>query len=62
MSETRKKVNLNELAKAVCEQEGGKVNLPIAQVKEVIRVVLEELSFYRASAVMAVVERAKYGA
>jgi len=30
-------MNLNELAKEVCSIEGGKVNLPIAQVKEVMR-------------------------
>jgi len=29
-------MNLNELAKAVCEIEGGKVNLSIAEVKQVI--------------------------
>lgn len=31
--------NANDLAKAVCKIEGGKVNLPIAQVKEVLRIV-----------------------
>jgi len=30
--------NCNELAKLICEAEGGKVNLSIAQVKEVIRI------------------------
>lgn len=29
-------MNLNTVAKQVCELEGGKVNLSIAQVKEVI--------------------------
>lgn len=31
--------NCNELAKLICEAEGGKVNLSIAQVKEVIRII-----------------------
>jgi len=30
--------NCNELAKLICESEGGKVNLSIAQVKEVLRI------------------------
>jgi len=30
-------MNLNTVAKQVCELEGGKVNLSIAQVKEVIK-------------------------
>jgi hypothetical protein len=29
-------MNLNQLAKAICKIEGGKINLTIAQVKEVI--------------------------
>lgn len=31
-------MNLNELAKSICEMEGGKVSLPIGQVKEVMRI------------------------
>lgn len=30
-------MNLNELAKEICKIEGGKKNLPIAQVKEVLK-------------------------
>jgi hypothetical protein len=30
-------MNLNELAKAICKEEGGAVNLSIAQVKQVLR-------------------------
>lgn len=30
-------MNLNQLAKAICKIEGGKVNLTIAQIKEVIK-------------------------
>lgn len=37
-------MNLNQLAKNVCKREGGKVNLPIAQVKEVIRCMAIELT------------------
>ena len=37
------KVDGNKLAKQVTKIEGGKVNLPIAQVKEVLPVVAEEL-------------------
>lgn len=38
------KINLNALAKDVAEAEGGKVNLTIAQVKEVIKLTLQELN------------------
>lgn len=31
------KVNWNEIARDITKLEGGKVNLPIAQVKEVLR-------------------------
>jgi len=34
-------MNLNELSKQVAEQEGGKVQLNIAQIKEVIRIINE---------------------
>lgn len=33
--------NMNDFAKIVTEQEGGKVNLSIAQVKEVLRIVCD---------------------
>lgn len=36
-----KRINLNEMAKDITLAEGGKVNLPIGQVKEVIRLALE---------------------
>lgn len=29
-------MNMNDVARAICTLEGGKVNLPIAQVKEVL--------------------------
>lgn len=36
-------MNLNEFAKKITLKEGGKQNLSIAQVKEVIHLVLDEL-------------------
>ena len=39
-----KKLNLNKLAIEVSKKEGKKVNLSIAQIKEVIRLILLELS------------------
>lgn len=38
------KLNLNDLAELVTKIEGGKVNLPIGQVKEVLRITLGFLS------------------
>jgi predicted DNA-binding antitoxin AbrB/MazE fold protein len=37
-------MNISKLAKSVALKEGKKVNLPIAQVSEVIRHVLDELA------------------
>ena len=37
------KTNLNTLAKNITLQEGKKLNLSIAQVKEVMRILIEEL-------------------
>ncbi len=39
-----KKLNLNKLAVEVAKKEGKKVNLSIAQIKEVIRLTLLELN------------------
>ena len=38
------KINMNELARAVTLREGGKENLSIAQVKEVIKATFDEIS------------------
>jgi len=38
-------MNLNEFAKEITTEEGGKVNLSIAQVKEVLKIILIKLSF-----------------
>ena len=46
------KINENDLAKAVTALEGGKVNLPIGQVKEVIRCLKERLQQEEASSIL----------
>ena len=38
------KINMNEFAKSVTMEEGGRVNLSIAQVKEVISIFCEEIT------------------
>ncbi len=50
------KLNLNKLAKDVAEREGGKIEVNIAQIKEVIRHTLDVLSVEKPSAVLAVLE------
>ncbi|KKL61008.1 hypothetical protein LCGC14_2199610 [marine sediment metagenome] len=40
----KKKTNLNDMARRITLKEGGKVNLPIAQVKEVMKLTFEELA------------------
>lgn len=37
-------INMNSLAKEITLKEGGKVNLPIGQVKECLRITLEMLA------------------
>lgn len=37
-------MNMREFARVITEQEGGKVNLSIAQVSEVIRLVMLEFA------------------
>jgi len=48
-------MNLNQLAKAICKIEGGKVNLTIAQVKEVINC-LGVISFHNPYVLDAIFE------
>jgi predicted DNA-binding antitoxin AbrB/MazE fold protein len=38
------RINMNDMAKKVAEDEGGKVQMNIAQIKEVLKDFLEELS------------------
>ena len=42
-------INGNTLARKITKREGGKVNLSIAQVKEVLRITREELVKYSAA-------------
>ena len=39
-----KRINLNHMARDITLKEGGKVSLSIAQVKEVMKIFLEELA------------------
>lgn len=50
-------INENKLADAVCMAEGGKESLSVAQVKEVIRLTLDELAQARPSEVLALLEK-----
>jgi hypothetical protein len=52
-------MNLNELAREVTRQEGGKVNLSIAQVKEVMRILITELANADLRDVVATLRRYK---
>jgi hypothetical protein len=51
------RLNLNKLAAEVTQREGGAVNLPIAQVKEVMRLTLEALARVPASVALEAIER-----
>jgi hypothetical protein len=51
------RLNLNKLAAEVTQGEGGAVNLPIAQVKEVMRLTLEALARVPASVALEAIER-----
>jgi hypothetical protein len=50
-------INLNDLAEAVVKLEGKKVNLSIAQVKEVIKITLEVLAKQYVGAVLELLAR-----
>ena len=50
-------MNLNDLAKEITLQEGGKVKLSIAQVKEVMKILLTELADLSANEVEEVLKR-----
>lgn len=53
-------MNLNNLAKEITLQEGGKINLPIGQVKEVMRIVLQELAKMSETESRRVINRYKW--
>jgi len=52
-------MNLNKLAVDVCRKEGGKQELSIAQVKEVIRLTFIELKIHPAWDVLQTIDRVK---
>lgn len=49
-------ISQNKLAQAVAEVEGGKQNLSIAQIKEVIKITLDKLSEEKPSDVLRLLE------
>jgi len=50
-------MNLNELARRVTEAEGKKVELPIGQIKEVMRIVFQELAAMTSDQVETILKR-----
>lgn len=54
-------INRNKLAQDVAVAEGLKVNLPIAQIKEVLRIALQQLAEKPASEVLALLEQVRAG-
>jgi hypothetical protein len=50
-------MNLNTFAQAITAEEGGAVSLPIGQVKEVMRLVLERLASMPDDDAMKIVRR-----
>ena len=51
------KLNENTLARQIAEREGKKQEVNIAQIKEVLRITLEELARVPASAALALIEK-----
>jgi hypothetical protein len=51
------RVNENTLARTISEREGKKQEVSIAQVKEVLRITLEELARLPASVAMTLIEK-----
>lgn len=50
-------VNLNRLARTITRQEGGKVSLPIGQVKECLRLTFQHLARMRCTEVGDILRR-----
>ena len=44
MNKKAQNLNLNDLAQKYTSMEGGKINMPISQVKELLRIFLQDLS------------------
>jgi len=51
------KINENKLAKEIALHEGKEVGVNIAQIKEIMKITLELLALYPASAVMELIEK-----
>jgi len=49
------KINLNELAVTVAKKEGGKREVDITQIKQVMRIFLEELGQYSDEEILEVI-------
>ena len=54
-------INRNELAKSITEREGLKVQVNIAQVKEVLRIALEELSGFNDDEIIQLLNKIRKG-
>jgi hypothetical protein len=52
-------INLNTLARDITLKEGMKESMSIAQVKEVLKITMQELGKYKASEIMLAVEKYK---
>lgn len=50
-------MNLNELAKEIAMHEGLKKSVNIAQIKEILKITLTELSQMKASEAMRLIEK-----
>lgn len=53
------KINLNKVAQEVAQKEGGKVNLNIGEIKEVISLTLKNLAKYEDDLILEAVKRYK---
>jgi hypothetical protein len=56
------KIDMNAMANRVALEERGRTEVNIAQIKEVMRVFLEELARYSNEEILEVVKRYKEGA
>lgn len=52
-------MNLNDFAKEITLEEGGKISLPIGQVKEVIRLVIEKLAVMEGAEVITLLRKTR---
>ena len=50
-------INQNKLAKIVAKHEGKKEEISIAQIKEVMAIILRELAWYKPSEILRLFER-----